>query len=210
MLLHMAENETKSPPWKTLRQKAILDKEFLKLFEKEMEESATGRKSIFYTLHSKDWCNITPITEEGRIVMIRQYRFGADCYTLEIPGGIVDPEDPDPKDGALRELFEETGYRAADRARCLSLGSVQPNPAILNNLAHSYIVGPVRRVSAPELDEHEAIETLEVTPEEIPARIASGEIRHALTIANLFAIVMLGEGGRRELFARLREFSGSP
>ena len=207
MLLLMGDQKNNSSPWKTLRQKALLDKDFLKLFEKEMEETATGRKSIFYTLHSKDWCNITPVTEEGRIVMIRQYRFGTDSYTLEIPGGIVDPEDPDPKDGALRELFEETGYRAADQARCLPLGSVQPNPAILNNLAHSYIVGPVRRVSNPELDEHEAIETLEIAPEEIPARIASGEIRHALTIANLFAIVMLGEGGRRELFEKIREFS---
>jgi len=206
----MTEKEKRTPPWKTVRQKALLDKDFLKLFEKEMEETATGRKSVFYTLHSKDWCNITPVTDQGRIVMIRQYRFGMDCYTLEIPGGIVDPEDPDPKNGALRELFEETGYRAATGARCISLGSVQPNPALLNNLAHSYIVGPVRRVSAPELDEHEAIETVELAPEEIPARIASGEIRHALTIANLFAIVMLGEGGRRELFAKLREFSTEP
>jgi 8-oxo-dGTP pyrophosphatase MutT (NUDIX family) len=63
--------------------------------------------------------------------MIKQYRHGSKEVTLEIPGGLVDENDP--REAAQRELLEETGY-AGDRVELL--GFVNPNPAIFNNRCH--------------------------------------------------------------------------
>ncbi len=72
---------------------------------------ADGQPRTFHRIQSQNWTQILPITVDGYVVMIRQYRHGAERVTLEIPGGLVDPGE-DPAEAALRECLEETGYRA--------------------------------------------------------------------------------------------------
>ena len=55
---------------------------------------------------------VVPVTSDGRILMVRQYRNALDRYTLEIPAGAIDAEDEPGRDCASRELVEETGYRS--------------------------------------------------------------------------------------------------
>ena len=81
----------------------------------------------FTVLDFQDWVNIIPITHDGRIVMIRQWRHGIRRETLEIPGGLISPDDPDPSDAAVREMMEETGYFSDN---IIHIGTVEPNPAI--------------------------------------------------------------------------------
>jgi len=80
----------------------------------------------FYVVEAPDWINVVPLTEDQRVVFVRQFRFGANALTLEIPGGMCD-EGELPRVSALRELREETGYETAD---LVDLGWVHPNPAI--------------------------------------------------------------------------------
>ena len=136
----------------------------------------------FHILRCRDWVNVVPVTPDGRVVLIRQYRHGVREDCLEIPGGVMDSTDSGPKEAAIRELFEETGYRG-DPA--ISLGSVTSNPAILTNRTHSFCVPNAVLAGAQDLDEHEAIE-VEIRPEsDILALIQSGEIHHALSVVAL-------------------------
>jgi ADP-ribose pyrophosphatase len=136
----------------------------------------------FHVLRCKDWVNTVPVTPDGGVVLIRQYRHGIREDCLEIPGGVMDSSDLHPEEAAIRELFEETGYRGG---KPISLGSVTSNPAILSNRTHSYCVPDVVLTGAQELDEHEAIE-VEIRPKsDILALIRSGEIHHALSVVAL-------------------------
>lgn len=149
----------------------------------------TGVVHRFFVLESPDWVNVIPLTPEGKVVMIRQFRHGTEDVTLEVPGGMVDGEDGDPSVSARRELREETGYEAEE---VIHLGSVAPNPAFLNNRCHSYLARNVRRVSEPRLDGAEDIIFEEIPLADIPALIRSGAITHSLTIAAFHYLTLAG------------------
>jgi ADP-ribose pyrophosphatase len=137
----------------------------------------TNKPGRFYVIDTNDWVNIIPVTGDGDVVMIKQYRHGAKTVTLEIPGGLVDDEKPE--QAALRELLEETGY-AGDKVTYL--GAVNPNPAIFNNLCHTFLVEDVKEVTEKNLDDKEDIEVLLVPLPDIPFLIQERVINHALVV----------------------------
>jgi 8-oxo-dGTP pyrophosphatase MutT (NUDIX family) len=148
----------------------------------------TGLKRDFVVMESPDWVNVVPITEDGQVVLIRQYRHGIRAVCLEIPGGIVDPHEA-PEAGAIRELREETGY-VAERIR--RLGRVRPNPAIQDNYQHCYLAEGCRKTSVPELDPFEHIEVVLYPLADIPRLIQSEEICNALVINAFYFLGGIG------------------
>lgn len=139
----------------------------------------SGQAHDFYILSCADWCNIVPITHDDQVVMVRQHRYGTGEETLELPGGMVDPEDPSPLEAARRELLEETGYRAGEIA---PIGVIAPNPALQTNRTWSFVARGVERAGAPRLDGGEDIEVVTVPLVEVPERVRRGEISHALVV----------------------------
>ena len=89
----------------------------------------TGATKRFSLIEAVDWVNVIALTPDQQVVLIRQFRVGANEVCLEIPGGMVDPGET-PAEAAARELAEETGYTAP---RWHQLGRVSPNPAIMTN-----------------------------------------------------------------------------
>lgn len=136
----------------------------------------------FYVLETLDWVNVVPITSEGRIVLIRQFRPGTCEMTIEVPGGMVDSNREDPAMAALRELEEETGYVAQSVTRT---ASIRPNPAIIRNWLHMFVATGVQPSGHVNFDEGEDVETMEVTWEEVDEMVRSGAITHALTLTAL-------------------------
>ena len=153
----------------------------------------TDQDHSFYVIEASPWVNIIPITPEGNVVMIRQYRHGICKVTLEVPGGIVDDGET-PREAAIREMTEETGY-VVDDARVTDLGQVSPNPAIQNNTCYSFLARDVRLERPQQLDGAEIIDVVEIPPDEIPSLIQSGEISHSLVVCAFHLLSIQENGG---------------
>lgn len=169
--------------WKKIDSQTIAD---FRIFSARKDTSIsprTGQTHSFFVLDSPDWVNVIPVTPDGRIVLIRQYRHGIEQVTLEIPGGMVDGTDGDAAEAGRRELLEETGYAAEEM---IYLGSVHSNPAFLNNQTHTYLARNVRWIQEPQFDGAEDIEVMLVDAAEIPQMIRNGRITHALVVAAFY------------------------
>ena len=166
-------------PWASRGRRRVLETRIFAVDAHTLVHPRTGSAHDFYVLEAPDWCNIVPLTADGQVVMVRQRRHGTGEETLELPGGMIDPEDPSELEAARRELLEETGYHAAIVE---PTGVIAPNPAMQTNRCWSFLARDVVEVAKPRLDGGEDIDVVLVPYAEIPARVASGEIQHSLVV----------------------------
>jgi len=166
-------------PWKKLGEKTVLSTRIFDIRLQNLVSPRTGEARDFSVMSCPDWCNIIALTDDDDVVMVRQVRHGSGEVTLELPGGMIDPEDTSALHGAERELLEETGYAGED-ARML--GVIAPNPAMQSNRCHTAMVTGARRIAAQTQDSGEDLQVVLVPYREIPERIARGEISHSLVV----------------------------
>ncbi len=123
---------------------------------------------------------ILPLLDDGRVVLIRNQRFSIDQTLWELPAGTME-EGEDPREAALREVEEETGYRAASITPLLSFF---PSPGICTEQMHAFVARGLTHVGQ-DLDENERI-TVEVrTLDQTMQMVRDGTIRDGKTIATL-------------------------
>jgi 8-oxo-dGTP pyrophosphatase MutT (NUDIX family) len=140
-----------------------------------------------------DWVNIIPVTEDGRVVTIRQYRHGIRRDTIEIPGGLISEEDTTPMEAAVREMTEETGYISTD---VVHIGTVEPNPALQTNKCYSFLARNCILGSNQMLDPTEAIRVELVKKEEIYQMILKQKITHGLVVAAFAHLLIYESNGK--------------
>jgi ADP-ribose pyrophosphatase len=129
-----------------------------------------------------DAAAVVAVTDDGRIVLVEQYRHPAGQTLFELPAGKLDGAE-DPAAAALRELAEEVGY---DGTGCEHLTSFFASPGYTSEILHVYRVTGLRVVER-NLDEDEDIAFRLVTVDDAIAMIKSGEIRDGKTIVGILA-----------------------
>ena len=168
-----------SPPvWKRESSEQLADCRVFKVRRDTSADPRDGRAHDFYVIEAPDWINIIPVTANGEVVFIEQYRHGTQEISLEIPGGMVDPGES-PREAAVRELMEETGYAASD---VVLLGKTRPNPAIQDNWIHTFLARGAERRQEPSCEGTEQTIVRLVPLERIPALITEEKITHSLVV----------------------------
>lgn len=155
----------------------------------QMRHPVSGQVFERLVLESVDWVNCVAMATDGRLVMVRQFRFGTGYTTLETPGGMVD-DGEDSETAARRELLEETGYAGGTWRY---LGAVEPNPAIHDHLCHHWLGTGVEVVADPEPGAGEHVRVELMTVEEVVAAARAGEIKHALALSVIGRVLDLWE-----------------
>jgi ADP-ribose pyrophosphatase len=111
--------------------------------------------SPYHVIEAHTWVCIVALTPDNRVVLTSEYRHGAQCIGTGLPGGGVEPSDPDPKSAAIRELLEETGFScdAWDE-----IGLAYANWANQNNKIVFFLGRGAIRAQGQSLDENEEID----------------------------------------------------
>ncbi|MEM7793471.1 MAG: NUDIX hydrolase [Cyanobacteria bacterium P01_C01_bin.118] len=124
-----------------------------------------------------------PITSDGKLLMVRQYRFAVQGRLLEFPAGTIEV-DEDPFTTIQREIEEETGYRANEWH---NLGKFPLAPGYSDEYIFAFLASDLEQLEiAPEQDDDEDIEVVLITPEEFEQAIVAGEGVDAKSIAGYF------------------------
>ncbi|HTU00948.1 MAG TPA: GNAT family N-acetyltransferase [Candidatus Sulfotelmatobacter sp.] len=145
-----------------------------------------------------------PLTAQGHVLLIRQYRHAAGGYILEIPAGKLDPGE-DPRHCAGRELEEEIGYRAG---RLEPLLSIYTTPGFTDEVIYLFLATDLA-AARQVLDADEVLDVVEMTLEDAVEAIRTGDIRDAKTIVGLQAAWLRQRASRGSQPASVRALTAS-
>lgn len=120
---------------------------------------------------------VVPLTDDGKVIVERQFRYPLDEVITEIPAGKLDSKAEDRLEAAKRELREETGL-TADSWTCL--GTYHPAAAYTDELLTLYLATGLHR-GKQELDEDEFLNVYEIPLEELVEAIMNGEVSDGKT-----------------------------
>ena len=122
---------------------------------------------------------IIPVTDSGKILLVKQYRYLNDRFSLEFPGGGVKTENGHDEQ-SVKELVEETGYTG----ELSYAGMFNPYNGVTNEICKVYIARNLKPSSAYKKDDSEEFEIYEYFPAEIQKLIESNEIYDGMTLAS--------------------------
>jgi ADP-ribose pyrophosphatase len=136
-----------------------------------------------YVAHRKGAAAVLPVTEDGKILMVRQYRNALERETLEIPAGSRDSVEEPTDVCAARELEEECGYRAGKLEKLITVATTV---AFCNELIDIYVATDLTK-TAQHLDENEFVEVESYTIEELKDMVFARTIQDSKTVAAIMA-----------------------
>ncbi len=150
-----------------------------------------GRIEKWDLVDHKGAAAVVPVRDDGRILMVRQWRNPSGKELLEIPAGKLDARDEPMEEAAARELKEETGYSAG---KLSLLVDFCPTVAYSSERIGIYVAEDLVR-GRQQLDDDEFLDVEARDADELVQQILRGEITDGKTIAGLFAYVYRRDHG---------------
>jgi 8-oxo-dGTP pyrophosphatase MutT (NUDIX family) len=168
-------------PWRQLGSELAFDDPWFRV-RRERVEVRPGRVIDDYSVAERaDFALVAAVSDADELVLVRQWKQGIRAVTLELPGGVVDDEEP--AEAAARELAEETGFACAE-LRPLGSGALDPSKETTR--VHLFAgVGAVR-TGEQRLDENEEIEVVLVPVGEVRGLLAHGEVDAPTSVAGIY------------------------
>jgi ADP-ribose pyrophosphatase len=171
---------------KTISSETIFEGRVVHLVRDEVELENGKVTTREVVKHPGGVC-ILALTDENKVVMVRQFRYAHRIVQLEVPAGKLEFGE-DPRECGIRELAEETGYEAGSFE---FFGKMLPTPAYVGEVIHIYIARELNKIGQ-KLDEDEFLEVVEVDFDEAVKMVLDGEITDGKTqIALLKARLLL-------------------
>jgi ADP-ribose pyrophosphatase len=176
--------------WKVLESTYLFKEDWLTI-RKEKCELPNGKVIPgYYVLEYPDWVNVLALTEDNKVILVKQYRHALGQIGIEVPGGVID-EGETPEEACRRELLEETGYVFEQYHY---LGKICANPATTTNFTHMYLATGGKKVAEQQLDDTEEVEVLFHSIDEVKELLFQNSITQSLHVnCIMYGMIKLGE-----------------
>jgi ADP-ribose pyrophosphatase len=178
----MSSEREPNPQWRVTASSYVVDSHFLRLRKDTIELPDGTIVPDYYVRESRGFIVVFAMTDDERVILVRQYKHGIGQTLLELPAGAIDP-DEEPLHAAIRELAEETGY-AAERVE--HVRSFITDPTNADTIAHLFYATNARETHEQELDPTENITVELATLDELRAHVRDGTIDSIAHVAAIY------------------------
>lgn len=137
----------------------------------------------YYVFEFPNWANVVVVTEDEKILLVKQYRHALGAVTIELPGGIIEKNET-PEQAVIRETREETGYEIKEIE---FLYDVSPNPATNSNRAYFFLAKNAKPTTTTTFDFSEDLDILTLSKNEIKKLLIEHQMDHGVQLAALYA-----------------------
>ena len=161
--------------WKQLEERVIFRNRFIGL-RNDLVLRPDGQQIEHVVIEGRDFITVICQTTEGKIILVEAYPYPWQMKTITAVGGMIE-EDEKPKEAAIRETEEETGYKVEN---ITYLGKTKIS--FLNTVNNYLYFAIVKRINSKPLDPNEIISVNEFSIEEIHKLIKNGDILHSSTM----------------------------
>jgi ADP-ribose pyrophosphatase len=165
--------------WKVNSVKKVYSNDLIELYEDSLD--LNGIEKVYTRAVRKDYSTVVPFVS-NEILVIKSYRYLVDSIQIEIPSGYID-EGESPKEAAIRELKEETGYSAKD---VISIGHYTLDYSMFDQIGNLFVAYGLVKVGNQSLGIMEKIDVERMSIKEIKRLLFEGKILNAASIVALY------------------------
>lgn len=176
---------------KKLTSTLIFDGKVVHLY-KDTVELPNGQSAIREIVRHPGAVAVIPLTEEGDVIFVKQYRYPFSTVLTEIPAGKLDSSEEEHISAALRELREETGVSCE---KLTYIGDLYPSVAILDEVIHMYCAQGLSYGECSP-DDDEFLNVVRIPLDKAVEMVLSGEIRDSKTQVAILKTKILKENGK--------------